>query len=131
MAVDVGKFLLEKLHEFLVLLQNLWTCLLKKFDEVFPHETRAEKIKHWLQIGWPVGLGLAAVLLLLCVCCFCPGWLRSCCGSWLGCCRRCFCCCCGRRGKMMKAPGRDYLMPRDDFESDPGSYFIDLRSNRN
>ncbi|XAR65305.1 hypothetical protein NMG60_11009386, partial [Bertholletia excelsa] len=29
--------------------------------------------------------------------------------------------------KMMKAPGRDYYMPRDDFEEDPVSYFHDLR----
>ncbi|XAR65304.1 hypothetical protein NMG60_11009384, partial [Bertholletia excelsa] len=29
--------------------------------------------------------------------------------------------------KMMKAPGRDYYMPRGDFEEDPASYFRDLR----
>ncbi|PIA63237.1 hypothetical protein AQUCO_00200924v1 [Aquilegia coerulea] len=41
------------------------------------------------------------------------------------------CCCkCGRSSrsrKMMKAPGRDYMMLRDDFEISPRSYFRDLR----
>ncbi|KAJ8631831.1 hypothetical protein MRB53_025154 [Persea americana] len=103
----VGKFLLEKLHEFVHLFENFWSFLVKKLDEVFPPETRAEKIKHWLEIGLPVAL--PAALLLLCICCCGTCWLR-------------------RSIKMMKAPGRGYMMPRHVFESDPRSYFINLRS---
>ncbi|PIN16099.1 hypothetical protein CDL12_11255 [Handroanthus impetiginosus] len=57
----------------------------------------------------------------------------------LPCCCRCFCtcfnCCCslccrGRRlVKMMKAPGRNFQMPRRDFEIDPKGYFQNLRSH--
>ncbi|XXG75352.1 hypothetical protein AAC387_Pa07g3877 [Persea americana] len=97
----VGKFLLEKLHEFIHLFENFWSFLVKKLDEVFPPETRAEKIKHWLEIGLPVAL-LAALLLL----CFCSSI------------------------KMMKAPGRGDMMPRHVFESDPRGYFINLRSTK-
>ncbi|KAL5723272.1 hypothetical protein ACHQM5_006689 [Ranunculus cassubicifolius] len=32
-------------------------------------------------------------------------------------------------GKMMKAPGRDYRMPRANFENNPRSYFRGLRGN--
>ncbi|XP_043698989.1 uncharacterized protein LOC122649812 [Telopea speciosissima] len=32
--------------------------------------------------------------------------------------------------KMMKAPGSDYLMARDDFELSPRSYFLDLRGKK-
>ncbi|KAI8539369.1 hypothetical protein RHMOL_Rhmol09G0177500 [Rhododendron molle] len=33
----------------------------------------------------------------------------------------------GSQEKMMKAPGRDYRMPRKDFEKSPADYFRDLR----
>jgi len=33
-------------------------------------------------------------------------------------------------GKTMKAPGRDYRIPRADFERDPKSYFKDLRKQK-
>lgn len=125
MGVDVGKFLLGKLKEFLLLLENFWGFLVKKFDEVLPPDTRDETFRHWLEVGLPVGL--AALLLLLFLCCCCRPLLRAC-FSFLCCCL----CCRGRRSvKMMKAPGRDYRMPRHVFESDPRSYFIDLHtSNR-
>ena len=32
--------------------------------------------------------------------------------------------------KMMKAPGRDYKIPRDDFEKDPKTYFSNLRNKK-
>ncbi|KAL6566430.1 hypothetical protein OROGR_002045 [Orobanche gracilis] len=32
--------------------------------------------------------------------------------------------------KMMKAPGRDYFMPRNDFEKNPSDYFRDLRGKK-
>ncbi|KAH7841125.1 hypothetical protein Vadar_025900 [Vaccinium darrowii] len=33
----------------------------------------------------------------------------------------------GSEEKMMKAPGRDYQIPRKDFENSPADYFRDLR----
>ncbi|KAK9276489.1 hypothetical protein L1049_006023 [Liquidambar formosana] len=33
----------------------------------------------------------------------------------------------GSDEKTMKAPGRDYRMPRKDFERDPAKYFRELR----
>ncbi|KAH7839747.1 hypothetical protein Vadar_008226 [Vaccinium darrowii] len=33
----------------------------------------------------------------------------------------------GSKEKMMKAPGRDYQIPRKDFENSPADYFRDLR----
>lgn len=33
----------------------------------------------------------------------------------------------GKKKKMMKAPGRDFLIFRDDFEHDPSGYFRSLR----
>ncbi|KAL6577747.1 hypothetical protein OROMI_010075 [Orobanche minor] len=32
--------------------------------------------------------------------------------------------------KMMKAPGRDYFMPKNDFEKNPSDYFRDLRGKK-
>ena len=43
MRVDVGKFLLEKLHEFLLLLGSCWSFLVEKLAEVF---SPVEKIQH-------------------------------------------------------------------------------------
>ncbi|KAH7840514.1 hypothetical protein Vadar_030400 [Vaccinium darrowii] len=34
----------------------------------------------------------------------------------------------GKKKKMMKAPGRDFLIFRDDFEHDPSAYFHSLRN---
>ncbi|KAH7840248.1 hypothetical protein Vadar_014691 [Vaccinium darrowii] len=93
-------YLVEKLKEWL-----------KKLDEVFPPETRGEDLKHWLIVAAP--FIIAAVVLIACLWC---------------CCR----CCCrgggrGRAVRMMKAPGRDYRMPRHVFEENPRSYFRNLR----
>ncbi|KAL0446979.1 UNVERIFIED_CONTAM: hypothetical protein Slati_1825800 [Sesamum latifolium] len=35
-----------------------------------------------------------------------------------------------RQEKMMKAPGRDYYMPRKDFVENPSGYFRDLRGKK-
>ncbi|XAR65306.1 hypothetical protein NMG60_11009387 [Bertholletia excelsa] len=101
---------LEKLKELLVVLQNFWASLIGKADEVFPPDKREEQIHHWLVVATP--FLIAAGSLLLCICC-------------------CRCCCRGRGGRvrMMKAPGRDYRMPRHVFESNPRSYFRGLRGN--
>ncbi|XAR65308.1 hypothetical protein NMG60_11009390 [Bertholletia excelsa] len=92
---------LEKLKELLVVLQNF-------ADEVFPPDEREEQIHHWLEVATP--FLIAAGALLLCIYC-------------------CRCCCRGRGGRvrMMKAPGRDYTMPRRVFESNPRSHFRGLR----
>lgn len=104
-------YAMEKLKEVLVIIQSFCESLISKADEVFPPETREEKIRHWIHLATPYMI--LGVVLLLVVCC-------------------CRCCCCRRRGsggmvKMMKAPGRNYRMPRHTFESDPRSYFRGLR----
>ncbi|RDY12373.1 hypothetical protein CR513_02854, partial [Mucuna pruriens] len=35
--------------------------------------------------------------------------------------------CCGKRGKTMKAPGRNYRISRKDFERNPANYFRNLQ----
>uniref|UniRef100_A0A7N0UJ52 Uncharacterized protein n=1 Tax=Kalanchoe fedtschenkoi TaxID=63787 RepID=A0A7N0UJ52_KALFE len=82
------------------------------FDEKFPPETRGEKIHGWLKASTPWLIAGSAVLLLSCCCCY-----R---------------CCCRRRrgGRMMKAPGQDFRMLRDDFERSPRTYFRDLRGKK-
>ncbi|KAL6983327.1 hypothetical protein U1Q18_016716 [Sarracenia purpurea var. burkii] len=44
-------FVLDKLKEWLVVLQNFGGSLIAKVDEAFPPETRAEQLKHWLQVA--------------------------------------------------------------------------------
>ncbi|KAF5175889.1 hypothetical protein FRX31_034526 [Thalictrum thalictroides] len=63
-----------------------------------------EKIKQH-----PYMFGLIVLFALLLVCCCKKGCSSS------------------SSGKMMKAPGRDYMMLRDDFEASPRSYFRELR----
>ncbi|KAL5993788.1 hypothetical protein ACLOJK_038145 [Asimina triloba] len=107
----VGDFILKKLSELLILLENFVAYVVEKVNEAFPAETRSEQLKHWLHVAAPWVLGL--VLLLLC----------------FRCCRSCCCRCCKTWNilKMMKASGRNYRMPRHAFESNPRSYFRDLR----
>ncbi|CAA0825562.1 Unknown protein [Striga hermonthica] len=76
------------------------------FDEVFPPETRVEKICQWIQVAKPYLI--AAVVLWLVFRLFSGG------GG----------------GKTMKAPGRNYRMRRSTFESNPKGYFSDLRGGR-
>ncbi|OVA11010.1 hypothetical protein BVC80_1745g23 [Macleaya cordata] len=113
----VKKFILEKLKELLLVLENFGRYLEEKLNTLIPPDVRDSKIYPWLiYVGLPVTMGVL-FLILFCWCCK----------------RCCRCCCCSRsRGnyKMMKAPGRDYRMRRSDFESDPRSYFLDLRGKR-
>ncbi|KAL3621561.1 hypothetical protein CASFOL_036473 [Castilleja foliolosa] len=105
---EVMKFVLEKLKEFLHAVENLSGEALAWFDNIFPPETRASKISHWIHVASPY-LITAAVLTALVCCCHC-------------------CCCGGRRARTMKAPGRNRRMRRDVFESDPKGYFRNLRA---
>ncbi|KAK4430109.1 hypothetical protein Salat_1311600 [Sesamum alatum] len=111
---EVMKFVVEKLKEALLILENLGGEALAWLDRVFPPETRGDKIHHWLHVALPY---LIATVVLAVVVWFCR------------CCRGC---CLGRRGgrvRMMKAPGREYRMGRDVFESDPKGYFYNLRAH--
>ncbi|KAL7181574.1 hypothetical protein ACSBR1_040465 [Camellia fascicularis] len=103
---------MDKLKELLVVLEDFGSSLIAKLDEVFPPESRGDQLRHWLHVATPF-LIASAVLLIMCLCC------------------RCCCCCCsrgrGRGVRMMKAPGRNYRMPRSTFESNPRAYFRDLR----
>ncbi|KAI7995093.1 hypothetical protein LOK49_LG11G01108 [Camellia lanceoleosa] len=124
---------MDKLKELLVVLEDFGSSLIAKLDEVFPPDSRGDQLRHWLHVAAPF-LIAAAVLLIMCLCCrcffcCCSGMMslcRRCCSGIMSLCRRC-CCCCGRGVKTMKAPGRNYRMPRSTFESNPRSYFRDLR----
>lgn len=113
MGDNIINTLKEKLQELLLALENFGNYLLNSFDKLFPPETREDKIRHWLHVATPylIVAVIVVTVFFLCRCC-CP------------------CCCCGGRRssiKMMKAPGRDYRMPRHKFESNPRGYFRDLR----
>ncbi|EHA8591371.1 hypothetical protein COCNU_scaffold046694G000010 [Cocos nucifera] len=113
-------FLKEKFVQLLHLLDDFGRFFTEKVDQLLPPATRAETLNRWLHVGLTVVLPAGLALLFLYYC------FRCCCRS---CCRR------GRagwaHGKMMKAPGRDgLLMPRDSFESNPLSYFRDLRAGK-
>ncbi|KAA8529305.1 hypothetical protein F0562_033896 [Nyssa sinensis] len=103
-------YVVEKLKELLLVLENFGGDLLNSLDKLFPPETTGKQLHHWIQVAAP--FVIAGVVLLMCICC-------------------CRCCCRhgGRGIRMMKAPGRDYMMPRHVFESNPQSYFSGLRSS--
>ncbi|WVY99018.1 hypothetical protein V8G54_031169 [Vigna mungo] len=75
----------------------------------------------WLRVAGAVGVALVAIVVV---------WIL-----WkmimviFGCFYRCCCCCC-RRGRTMKAPGRNYRIFRDDFERNPRDYFRNLRNDQ-
>ncbi|KAL3501529.1 hypothetical protein ACH5RR_035978 [Cinchona calisaya] len=105
---SVLNLIAEKFKELWMAIENFWGQFLGWFDKVFPPETRADKLHHWLHIALII---LIVVVLLSCV---------------YYCCK---CCCCGKgRVKMMKAPGRKCMMPRHIFASNPKSYFSNLRA---
>ncbi|KAG8366485.1 hypothetical protein BUALT_Bualt17G0084900 [Buddleja alternifolia] len=80
-------------------------CLIKKKKKKeLPKHTDME-INHWFLVVWPYLIAAVVVWFIY----------RCCCGGG------------GGNGKMMKAPGRNYRMPRNAFESDPKAYFSDLR----
>ncbi|KAK9266775.1 hypothetical protein L1049_012663 [Liquidambar formosana] len=124
-AENMMNYVVEKLKELLLMLENFGAYVLDKVDEVFPPETREEKLRHWLGVIAPYLIAGVALLMLF----------------W--CCRRCGCRGNGivtmmkvphRAGigivKMMKAPGRNFWMPRNAFESNPSSYFRNLRAKK-
>ncbi|KAI8539377.1 hypothetical protein RHMOL_Rhmol09G0178300 [Rhododendron molle] len=102
-------YIVEKLKEWLIGMGDFGGSLIKKPDEVFPPETTGEQLKHWHLVA--TSFIISAVVLITCLCC--------CCGSSSG----------GRAVRMMKAPGREYRMPRHVFEGNPRSYFRNLRGN--
>ncbi|OIT36865.1 hypothetical protein A4A49_36404 [Nicotiana attenuata] len=114
MGIDEAKkYVVDKLKEVLLLLDNLGGQFLGWLDKVLPPETRKDKINHWFHVALP--FLIASVIFAFITYC-------------------CYCCCCRRRrgggrwGKTMKAPGRNCRMPRNTFESDPRSYFRNLRA---
>lgn len=100
---------IEKLKKVLVFMQYWWEEVIHWVDKVFPPETRADKFSYWVQVGTPFLITGLVLLMLIC------------------CCK--LCCCSGRRSvRTMKAPGRNIRMPA--FESNPRSYFQNLRSGK-
>lgn len=105
-ADDLIHNLVEKLKEILVMLENSGSSLTAWLDKVFPRETRKERILHWIHVSAPYVLpGLFLIVLF-----------------WL--CSR------GKGAKMMKAPGRNFRMPRTVFEADPKGYFRSLHAGK-
>ncbi|KAJ8574352.1 hypothetical protein K7X08_026157 [Anisodus acutangulus] len=108
---EVKNYVVDKLKELLLLLDNFGAQFLEWSDKVFPPDTRKDKINHWYHVALPF-LITTLVFVVVSYCCYC--------------------CCCRRRGggriRMMKAPGRNCRMPRSTFESNPRSYFRNLRS---
>ncbi|KAK4263630.1 hypothetical protein QN277_029018 [Acacia crassicarpa] len=83
------------------------------FGEIIEAAGKDDVLKKWAVIG---GIVLAVVVAVVClyICC------KYCCAFICG--RR-------RRGRTMKAPGRDGLMiHRDPFERNPRDYFQRLRN---
>uniref|UniRef100_A0A2K1WTD0 Uncharacterized protein n=1 Tax=Populus trichocarpa TaxID=3694 RepID=A0A2K1WTD0_POPTR len=89
-------------------------------------------------------LTLVVIVLLFLSCCGCLAKIvGSCCGCLakiVGSCCGCTCLawsvrsgcgclsrCLSKSVKTMKAPGRNYHMPRSNFEANPSAYFRDLR----
>lgn len=109
---EMMNFVVEKLKEALLAVENFGGEAVAWFDKVVPPETRGDKINHWFHVALPF---LIAAVVLTVVICFCR------------CCYKC--CCRGRRVRTMKAPGRNCRMPRGVFESDPKGYFRNLRAH--
>ncbi|KMT08904.1 hypothetical protein BVRB_6g136240 [Beta vulgaris subsp. vulgaris] len=118
---DLFSMILLYTNKWLAAIPNLFHSLVAEFDKISPFKR--------------------IVLIVLCLLCFCylSAIIRCISGLfmklWSLCkkmFRMCCCCCCFRRSsKMMKAPGTDgeLFIPRDYFESDPRSYFANLRAN--
>lgn len=127
--------------ESLMVLHKIWGNLVEKWNLSELHSWIMETGLPWMMnIGLPVIFGILILCLLLWILKTFCGCLvvicKTCCRCLLRFLQRCFgvcrrwCCCCGRASyKMMKAPGRNYTMRRSVFESNPRSYFQDLRSS--
>lgn len=109
-AEQVMNFILQKLKEALLAVENFGGNVLTWFDKIFPPETRSGKIHHWIHVALPFVALTVALMVLFCLC-------------------RCIC---GRRsgGRMMRAPGKpSFRIPRGAFEADPKGYFRNLRGH--
>ncbi|KAI9105068.1 hypothetical protein K1719_022784 [Acacia pycnantha] len=91
--------------------QNWFESTKDWFGEIIEAAGKDDVIKKWAVIG---GIVLAVVVAVVCL---------------YKCCKCCCACICGRRrGRTMKAPGRDGLIIyRDPFERNPRDYFRRLR----
>ncbi|KAI8539371.1 hypothetical protein RHMOL_Rhmol09G0177700 [Rhododendron molle] len=111
---DVGaeewiNYIVEKLKEWLIVIENFGENLIKKVEEYLSPEARREQLKHWLIAAAIFIAGV--VVLITCLRCCCRGGR-------------------GRAPRMMRVPGRyPSRMPRDVFEGNPRSYFRNLRAN--
>lgn len=132
---------LVQLKEWLSVIPNLFFSLLRKLNDAFPPEARAQ----WLATATPYLIAGAVFLsLFLFLCCCLPlifgflSWVAATCwatctwvftGLWRTC-----CCCCRRSGRFsgrtMKGPGTGglYRLPRSRFEANPRGYFESLRA---
>ncbi|KAK1296006.1 hypothetical protein QJS10_CPB15g01658 [Acorus calamus] len=90
---------LQKLKQALLVFNLLWYAL-KKIDQDFSsdQETRSETLRRRIKLGASIVLSLAVGLVFLL-----------------------------RKGKMMKAPGKDCRISRRSFEENPRGYFRNLR----
>ncbi|CAI9756148.1 unnamed protein product [Fraxinus pennsylvanica] len=113
---EVMNFTVEKSKELRLAMENFGGEVVDWFDKVFPPETRGDKIHHWLHVATSFLIMAVASILFICIFRYC---CRCCMGRGFG--RVCV--------KMMKAPGRNFRMPRSVFESDPKGYFCNLRAN--
>ncbi|CAI9096422.1 OLC1v1032569C1 [Oldenlandia corymbosa var. corymbosa] len=100
----------QKLNKVLFwMMEKLGSILMALLGRIFPPETRKERIRYWILVGGPYAA--VAVLLIMVLIVF---------GN-----------CSSKKGeKMMKAPGREFRMPRRDFEANPKGYFHGIRGNK-
>ncbi|WOH07953.1 hypothetical protein DCAR_0727388 [Daucus carota subsp. sativus] len=119
---NIKDYVFEKLKEVVVFLQYWWEEVIHWSDKVFPPDSRADTLSHWVHVATPFlitgldrdrdrRLALSGLVILMLICCV----KRCCCGG-------------GRAVRMMKAPGRNIRMPRNVFERNPAGYFQNLRS---
>lgn len=119
---DFNQFILQKLKELMMALNNFWDYLVDEWNSRRPSDVKISEFFSWIKetgLPWLIRNRYQVLGGILIVCLL--FWFL----------KRCCCCCCSERRvryyRMMKTPGRDYRMRRDDFESDPRSYFQDLR----
>ena len=106
---NIKDYVFEKLKEVVVFLQYWWEAVIHWSDKVFPPDSRADTLSHWVHVATPFLITGLVILVLIC-------------------CVKCCCCGGGRAVRMMKAPGRNIRMPRNVFERNPAGYFQNLRS---
>ncbi|KAG6739055.1 hypothetical protein POTOM_058694 [Populus tomentosa] len=104
---------------------------IRKLSDLTEKFLASDTVVHVLQ--WfkkenvPTMVAVVVIVLLFLRCCRCLAKIAgSCCGclAWSV---RSFCGSLFKSVKTMKAPGRNYRMPRSNFEANPCAYFRDLR----